>query len=178
MLIFENVSRFLIIFFFSKECDLYMKSQCKWRNSIFSVGMKLLLPASGNPSLSNSSQSILGFIRENLSAVFARGFHMDSIIPSLHPCCGYGGDVFQSCWGQKWLNFCHPRYVGIAGVKTWVCWCLSHGLTKSPVLVLSHSRRDFCETVLFKFYLLVYYSALCPILAQVQMGLADWHHAK
>ena len=56
----------------------------------------------------------------------------------------------------------------------WDCWCedlslrcLSHGLTKSPVLVLSHSRRDFCETVLFKFYLLVYYSALCLSLIHI-----------
>lgn len=40
-----------------------------------------------NASLSNCSESILGSVRGNLQAVFALGFHMDSIL-FLHSCCG------------------------------------------------------------------------------------------
>lgn len=97
MLIFKTVSRYLIILFsLPKECELHTKSHCKWWKTPFSVCIKLLSPASGNPSLSIfSPQSIVGFARKNLSVVFALGFYVDSII-ILHSCCG----------SQGW---CHPE---------------------------------------------------------------------
>lgn len=60
MLIFNNVSRYLIKIFFSKEWPLNKKSQCKWQNVVFFIYTKLLLPAPRKPFLSDSSQSILG----------------------------------------------------------------------------------------------------------------------
>lgn len=145
------------------------ESQCKWWNTIFSVCMKLLLLASGNPSLSDSSQSILGFVRENLSAVFAHGFHMESIIPSLHSCSGYGGDAFQSCWGQKWPNFCRyslptPDMLGLL-VRTLELAVSVSWPPKSSVPCVSHSHETFVKQVFFfflKFYLIVYCSTLVP----------------
>lgn len=176
---------------------LNKKSQCRWQNTVFSVCTKLLLPASGNPSFLNSSRSVLRFVRENqICCVFALGFQVNSVVAQPFCCGSQWWCRLNICWGQRQPSFGHcllpTRRAGTVGAQAWVCfvclkispsllWCfpcqvesivLGHSCWhRFWSLVLSHAHRDFYEGVLFKFYLLVYCSALVPYSGPSSDGL-------
>lgn len=150
-----------------------MKSHGKWWKNIFSVCASTY---SCQPQETHFfpffSQSFLGFVRKNLWAVFALGFH--HYPPLLLWLTGplKSGGLASATF--QWA----PRIAGTASAYIFICCVLSHGLTKSPVPCALTVHRDFWETVLFRFYLLAYCSALVPYFGTVQMGLPEWHHAK
>lgn len=127
---------------------LNKKSQCKWPNTVFSVCTKLLLPASGNPSIFNSSRSVLRFVGENqICCVFALGFHVNSIVAQPFCCGSQWWCRLDICWGQRQPSFCHCL------LPTQTCWCcrcpalsllcLSQDLSKSLVM-FPVSSWEYC----------------------------------
>lgn len=151
------------------------------KDSFLSVHQPTLASLRKPISFTFTSQSIMGFVRKNLSAVFALGFHMGSIL-ILHSCCG-SRVVSSRAVGVRWSSFCHSSLspaatLGLPGhLPAFVAFCL----VASPsllCLVLSQSSETFEKQFFLGFICLLLAVSLCPISAQVQMGLSEWHHAR
>lgn len=148
-----------------------------------------------NPSLSHSSLSILEFVRETFWAgrlLLASTWTLSFLLLLAWLSVGRSSRAVEVGGGLA------PAAAHYPPPPCWDWWCpglsvlcLSCGLTESLVgqvestvlghscwcLVLSQSHRHTYETVLFKFCLLITVP-LCPVLVQIQIGLAEWHRAE